>query len=94
MNFKKAVEWCHVRSAIYRVGNPTKIFTQEDLDKINPAIRDSKDPRLGTLVPKRYWKNYPVSLGKQVPTEDQKFDDWEEYDPRDDDETSLFMFND
>jgi len=94
MDFKKAVEWCHVRSAIYRVGDPTKIFTQEDLDKIHPAIRDPQDPRLGKLVPKRYWKNCRPFLVEQVSLEDQKCDDWEEYDPRDEDDTSLFIFND
>ena len=42
----------------------------------------------------RYWKNHPVPLDERVPVEDQSATDWQEYDPRDDDNTSLFMFND
>lgn len=42
----------------------------------------------------RYWKNHPVSLSERVPQADQDADDWQEYDPRDDDDGSLFMFND
>jgi hypothetical protein len=42
----------------------------------------------------RYWKNHEVSLDNRVPAEEQKADDWEEYDPRDYDTCSLFAFND
>ena len=42
----------------------------------------------------KYWKNHPIPLDKRVPAEDQAATDWREYDPRDDDDTSLFMFND
>ena len=42
----------------------------------------------------RYWKNHTKSLDSRVPTADKRCDDWEEYDPRDDDDCSLFMFND
>jgi hypothetical protein len=42
----------------------------------------------------RYWKNHPVPLDKRVPEEDKLATDWLEYDPRDDDNSSLFMFND
>ena len=43
---------------------------------------------------KKYWKNHTVPIIEQVPVEDMIGTDWEEYDPRDDDDTSLFMFND
>jgi len=43
---------------------------------------------------KRYYKNHSVSLEKRVPLKDQKANDWRVHDPRDDDGTSLFMFND
>lgn len=41
----------------------------------------------------RYWKNvkHPFS---EVSEEDKNAADWEEYDPRDDDDCSLFMYND
>ena len=42
----------------------------------------------------RYYKNYPVSLDVRISDEDKLADDWEEYDPRDDDKCSLFSFND
>ena len=42
----------------------------------------------------RYWKNHPISLDKRVPDEDKSKTDWKEYDPRDSDNGSLFMFND
>ena len=42
----------------------------------------------------RYWKNHVIPLDEQVPDEDKFATDWEEYDPRDADAGSLFMFND
>lgn len=42
----------------------------------------------------RYWKNHHIPFDDRVPAEDQKADDWLEYDPRDEDFCSLFMFND
>jgi hypothetical protein len=42
----------------------------------------------------RYYKNHPEKIISRVPPEDQLADDWQEYDPRDDDTCSLFMFND
>jgi len=41
-----------------------------------------------------YWKNHTESLDSRVPEADKLASDWEEYDPRDDDDGSLFMFND
>ena len=41
-----------------------------------------------------YWKNHEVPLDDRVSREGKAADDWEEYDPRDSDECSLFMFND
>ena len=43
---------------------------------------------------KRYWKNHPESLDDRVPDKDKLATDWKEYDPREDDTGSLFMFND
>lgn len=65
MDYQKAKEWCHVRSAIYRKSKGVK-----------------------------YWKNHSVKLDDRVPEQDKLANDWEEYDPRDDDDCSLFMFND
>ena len=66
MKLEKAIETCHVRSAVFRKSKPDK----------------------------RYYKNHTVKIIDRVPTEDLLADDWEEYDPRDEDDTSLFMFND
>ena len=43
---------------------------------------------------KRYFKNYPQTLEEQVPKELQKSLGWAIFDPRDEDDCSLFMFND
>lgn len=66
MLLKDAIEWCHVRSAVYRTSKPEV----------------------------KYWKNSCVGIIERVPFEDRDSDDWEEYDPRDNDDCSLFMFND
>lgn len=28
-----------------------------------------------------YWKNHPVPLAERVPVEDQRADDWDDFDP-------------
>jgi len=94
MTFEEAKSKCHVRSAIYRTGNPTKIFTQEDLEKLHPSLQHIHIEDLGKRVPNRYWKNQLTSLDERVPDSEQAFDDWEEFDPRDDDTCSLAAFND
>ena len=43
---------------------------------------------------KKYWKNHTIPIKERVPVADQQENDWQEYDPRDDDDCSLFMFND
>jgi len=42
----------------------------------------------------RHWKNRQTPLDQRVSWWDKLWWDWEEYDPRDADGTSLFMFND
>ena len=42
----------------------------------------------------RFWKNHSVKLDDRVPDEDKLAIDWLEYDPREEDDGSLFMFND
>ena len=42
----------------------------------------------------KYWKNHTETLDERVPEADKLADDWKEFDPRDDDDCSLFMFND
>jgi len=42
----------------------------------------------------KYWKNHTVPLEQRVPKEDQQCNDWQEHDPRDEDDGSLFMYND
>ncbi len=41
-----------------------------------------------------YSKNHSMSFDDRVSEEDQQATDWEEYDPRDHDDCSLFMYND
>ena len=88
MKFEDAVNKCHVRSSIYREG---------DKWRISPGGRTPTGvilPDKGTRVKKIYGRNHNIPLHDRVPVEDQKHDDWEEYDPRDDDDGSLFSFND
>jgi hypothetical protein len=42
----------------------------------------------------KYFKNHPISLDDRISKEDKAADDWFEYDPREEDDCSLFMFND
>lgn len=42
----------------------------------------------------KHIKHHTQPLDERVSEEDKLADDWEEYDPRDDDDCSLFMFND
>ena len=42
----------------------------------------------------KYWYNHDVPIIERVPEEDKKATDWLEFDPRDDDRCSLFMYND
>jgi hypothetical protein len=44
--------------------------------------------------PIRYWKNHPIPLDARISEEDKLANDWEEYAPREDDNCSLFMYND
>jgi len=62
MKLKKAIESCHVRSAVYRKSKPEK----------------------------RYWYNHEIDIIKRVPFWDKFAKDWEEYDPRDYQETSIY----
>ena len=94
MKFADACSSCHVRSSIYRTGDPSKIFTADDLDRLPLCLRDLHRDKVGRRVPKRYPKNHQVPFIERVPAADQEQDDWEEYDPREDDDGSLFMFND
>jgi hypothetical protein len=55
---------------------------------VRSAVYRKKNPKV------RYWKNHSVPIVKRVPFLDRFARDWEEYDPRDDDNGSLFMFND
>jgi len=45
-------------------------------------------------VLKKYYKNNPLPFDMRVSEEDKLATDWEEYDPRDDDNSSLHMYND
>ena len=55
---------------------------------VRSAVRRKSKPDI------KYWKNHTELIIDRVPEEDKLTDDWEEYDPRDDDNCSLFMFND
>lgn len=88
MKYEEAKEWCHVRSGIYRTGNPTKVFSHEDMMKC--AFPELHEDQVGTIVPRVYWRNHTVPLDERVPDEEKLFDDWEEYDPRERPECSAF----
>jgi len=90
MTYEDAKRNCHVRSAIYRLKDPFKIFTIEDLRKIHPAIQDLSQYKVGTIVKKLYWKNHQIPLDERVPDEDKLCDDWAEYDPREQPECSEY----
>jgi len=88
MKFKEAIERCAVRSSIFRVN---------DKWKISPGGTTSTGivlPTKGSRILKQYGFNHNISLYDRVPIEDQKMDDWEEYDPRDDHTGSLVAYND
>jgi hypothetical protein len=55
---------------------------------VRSAIYRKADPN------KKYWKNSIISLREQIPANLHRCEDWEEFDPRDEDRGSLFMFND
>jgi len=65
-----------------------KLYKVIEKCHIRSAIRRKSKPS------KKYWKNQIESLESRVPLEDINANDWEEYDPRDDDDSSLFSFND
>lgn len=55
---------------------------------VRSAIYRKSDPQKF-----RYWKGTREGFS-QVSEEDKQATDWEEYDPRDFDDCSLFLFND
>ena len=84
MTYEDAKARCAVRESIYRAGDVLKVFTEDDLAKLHPALQPGARNRVGTLVPKRYPKNHPVPLDERVPDADKAWNDWVVYDPRDD----------
>ena len=88
MKFKDAVSSCHVRSGIYRKNDPMRIYTLEDLTESN--FPDIDADKVGKPVMKVYWFNVPMTLEDQVPEADKAFDDWEEYDPREQPDCSAY----
>ncbi len=89
MNINDAIARCPVRGAIYR---------RNDKVKFSPGGKTDSGlelPPKGTKMPKRYYKNHPGSLIGRIPMKDTEETDWEVHDPRDDDDDgSLFMYND
>lgn len=55
---------------------------------VRSAIRRKSNPKV------KFWKNHTKSIISRVPKEWIDAIDWEEYDPREDDNSSLFMYND
>ncbi len=90
MKYEDAKRKCHVRSAIYRTSFPTKIFSEYDLMEIHESLRYLNKHKLGTVVPNVFWKNQSVSLDERIPAEEKIYDDWEEYDPREQPECSEY----
>ena len=90
MNYEDAKNICHVRSAIYRTGDKWKIFSREDLNNIQPGLKSIYQDDIGEKIRKLYWKNHNIPLDERVPDEDKEFDDWEEYDPREEPGSSAY----
>jgi len=88
MTYEEVKLKCHVRSGIYRLSAPTKTYTEDDLARSHPALRDLN--RVGKTVPKVYWKNHNIPLDERVPDKEKLSDDWEEYDPRERPECSAY----
>lgn len=55
---------------------------------VRSAVRRKSKPTV------KYWKNHQIPIINRVPVTEHDATDWEEYDPREDDDCSLFMFND
>ena len=55
---------------------------------VRSAVRRESKPTV------KYWKNHEIPIIDRVPQSEQNAIDWEEYDPREDDDCSLYMFND
>lgn len=55
---------------------------------VRSAVRRKSNPNI------KFWKNHTESINSRVPIEWQNADDWEEYDPREEDNSSLYMYND
>lgn len=55
---------------------------------VRSALRRKSKPNV------KFWKNHTESIYGRVPKEWIDADDWEKYDPREDDDSSLFMYND
>lgn len=65
-----------------------KLEAAIDSCHVRSAVRRKSRPDV------KYWKNHQVPIINRVPAVDSQADDWEEYDPREDDNCSLFMYND
>jgi len=55
---------------------------------VRSAVRRTSYPKV------KFWKNHTESIISRVPKEWINANDWEEYDPRDNDDCSLYMYND
>ena len=55
---------------------------------VRSAVHRTSNPSV------RYWKNHKIPLLERIPESEHLATDWEEYDPRDNDNCSLYMFND
>jgi len=82
-----------LRATDWNVYNPLKHEMTYKKAKIICHVRSAIFRTSNPSV--KYWKNHPDStLDERVPDNDKGATDWKEYDPRDDDNCSLFMFND
>ncbi len=63
-------------------------YTAKDTCAVRSAIYRASKPEI------KYWYNQQTSLDKRVSDKDKIGMDWLEYDPRDEDDGSLFMYND
>ena len=78
MTHEQAKARCAVREAIYRIGDALEVWTEDHLARLHPALQtlESNRRRVGTLQPKRYYKNHPVPLDERVPEADKARTDW------------------
>ena len=63
----------------------------KNLLKLHPALQELNAHKIGTLQPKIYWINHTIPIDERVPEVAKKYDDWKEYDPREQPKCSAYL---